>query len=148
HGSRITVALDSAGGGYRTRYTALAVGCGSCHGPRGRHLQLGQDPRRGGGEGGMTALGAIPEDSSLGEGWQRHAVKDQRSPGWVAGRPLDAYYSLRTPQLGDEPHFPDGRVRTFAYQEAHLYSDCYVNGGMTCTSCHDPHSQGYRDVTG
>ncbi len=40
------------------------------------------------------------------------------------------------------------RTRTFAYQEGHLYSDCYRNGGMTCTSCHDPHSQQYRDVTG
>ncbi len=27
-----------------------------------------------------------------------------------------------------------------------MWSDCYVNGPMTCTSCHDPHSQGYRDV--
>jgi len=28
------------------------------------------------------------------------------------------------------------------------YSDCYLNGGMRCTDCHDPHSQHYRDVNG
>jgi tetratricopeptide (TPR) repeat protein len=62
--------------------------------------------------------------------------------------PIERYYSLLLPQLGDAPHLPDGRVRTFGYQEGHRYSDCYVNGGMTCTACHDPHSQRYRDVTG
>ena len=34
------------------------------------------------------------------------------------------------------------------YQETHLASDCYVNGRMTCTDCHDPHSQTYRDAFG
>ena len=40
---------------------------------------------------------------------------------------------------------PDGRVRTFGYQLNHLASDCYLNGSMTCVSCHDPHTQTYRD---
>jgi formate-dependent nitrite reductase cytochrome c552 subunit len=52
------------------------------------------------------------------------------------------------PQLGDQPFQPDGRVRTFAYQQGHLYSDCYLKGRMTCTTCHDPHAQSYRDVNG
>ncbi|MEM7394474.1 MAG: tetratricopeptide repeat protein, partial [Verrucomicrobiota bacterium] len=30
----------------------------------------------------------------------------------------------------------------------HLYSDCYLNGSMTCVDCHDPHSLHYRDVNG
>jgi predicted CXXCH cytochrome family protein len=36
-------------------------------------------------------------------------------------------------------------VRTFAYQQNHLYSACYYAGSMTCVDCHNPHGQGYQD---
>ena len=39
-------------------------------------------------------------------------------------------------------------MRRFAYQENQRASDCYLSGSMKCVDCHDPHSQGYRDVTG
>ena len=78
----------------------------------------------------------------------RSALKDRLRSGFLSGQSLEDYYALRTPQLGEHAHQPDGRVRTFAYQQGHLWSDCYVNGGMTCTSCHDPHSQHYRDANG
>ena len=148
HGSQIVVATDSAAG-YRTRFTSLGINCESCHGPGKQHIALAQNPSAvASGLIGMAALATFSKDSSLGVCWQCHALKDRLRPGFVSGKPLEAYYSLRTPQLGDEAYRPDGRVRTFAYQQGHWYSDCYVNGGMTCTSCHDPHTQGYRDVTG
>ena len=46
----------------------------------------------------------------------------------------------------DTIYFADGRTRSFAYQEGHLASDCYLNGSMTCVDCHAPHTQRYRDV--
>jgi tetratricopeptide (TPR) repeat protein len=149
HGSQIQVALDTAAAGYRTRFHSLAIGCESCHGAARRHLSLVRDPAAvARGEIGLVALATLSKDSSLGVCWRCHALKDQLREGWLSGANLERFYSLRLPQLGDQPLFPDGRVRTFAYQEGHLYSDCYRNGGMTCTSCHNPHSQGYRDVTG
>lgn len=149
HGSQIVVALDAAAGGYRTRYTSLGIGCESCHGPAGRHLTLVRDTaatRRG--DVGLPPLAALGKDASLGICWSCHALKDRLRGGYLSGMRLTSYYSTLLPQLGEAAHFPDGRVRTFAYQQGHLWSDCYLNGGMTCTSCHDPHSQGYRDVTG
>jgi tetratricopeptide (TPR) repeat protein len=149
HGSQITVAQDTVAHQYRTTYTSLGINCESCHGPGRPHIALVADPGAvARGELGMRPLVTLSKDQSLGTCFACHALKDQLRPGYRSGMTLDAYYSLRFPQLGDAAHYPDGRVRTFAYQEGHRSSDCYVNGGMTCTSCHDPHSQGYRDAQG
>ncbi|MGQ0649409.1 MAG: tetratricopeptide repeat protein [Gemmatimonadaceae bacterium] len=149
HGSQIAVTADTVAHAYRTAYTSLGINCESCHGPGKRHLADVADPVAvAAGEIAMRPLATLTKDGSLGVCWQCHALKDQLRPGHRSGQSLDAYYSTLLPQLGDEAHLPDGRVRTFAYQQGHLYSDCYVNGGMTCTSCHDPHSQRYRDAQG
>lgn len=149
HGSQVTAALDSTKGGYATRFTSLSITCESCHGPAGRHLVSVRDSSAlARGELAMQPLGTLSKDASLGVCFGCHALKDRIRSGYLSGLPVEDYYSLRLPQLGDAAHHPDGRIRTFGYQEGHLWSDCYVNGGMTCTSCHDPHSQGYRDQWG
>jgi tetratricopeptide (TPR) repeat protein len=149
HGSQVRVALDTTLRAYRTTIPSLGINCESCHGPGGDHVARARDPDRvARGDLGMAALATLGKDQSLGTCWRCHALKDQLRPGYTAGASLADYYSIRLPQLGEAALLPDGRVRTFAYQEGHLYSDCYRNGGMTCTSCHDPHTQGYRDVAG
>lgn len=149
HGSQIVVALDSSSHAYRTRYSSLGINCESCHGPGKRHIELvttGEGARTG--DVGMVALATVSKDRSLGVCWQCHALKDQLASGYISGGDLLSHYSTLLPILGDAPFYADGRIKTFAYQQGHLYSDCYRNGSMTCTSCHDPHSQTYRDVAG
>ena len=149
HGSQITVALDSTAHAYRTSYTSLGINCESCHGPGKRHITLmesGDSARTG--DVGMRALATLDKDHSLGVCWQCHALKDQLASGYQSGGDLLSHYSTLLPILGDAPFYADGRIRTFAYQQGHLYSDCYRSGSMTCTTCHEPHSQGYRDVAG
>ena len=150
HGSQVRVALDTTARAYRTDIESLGINCESCHGPGATHLARAARPRRrrprrrryaraGHAHKGPVVRDVLPVPRPEGPappGLRRQACR------WPE------YYSIRLPQLGDEALLPDGRVRTFAYQEGHLYSDCYRNGGMTCTSCHDPHSQEYRDVTG
>jgi tetratricopeptide (TPR) repeat protein len=149
HGSRIDVAFDSATKKYSTSFATLAVDCESCHGPGRGHVELA---RRGGvrtaADIGMRPLATLDKEQSIRVCYQCHAIKDRLAAGYLPGKRLEEYYSLKLPLLGDNPLRADGRVRTFAYQEGHQYSDCYLNGAMTCTSCHDPHSQGYRDVNG
>jgi tetratricopeptide (TPR) repeat protein len=149
HGSQITVQLDTAARVYRTTVQSLGIGCESCHGAGGLHVARAQDPASvAAGDLGIASLATLDKDQSLGTCWQCHALKDRLRPGQPTASTLADHYSVRLPLLGDNALFADGRVRTFAYQEGHLYSDCYRNGRMTCTSCHDPHSQSYRDVSG
>lgn len=149
HGSQVLAAFDTAAHRYVTSYTSLAINCESCHGPGRAHVELAESGRIASSpEIGMSSLGTLGEDASLDVCFACHAVKDRLREGYVAGADLERFYSLGLPLLGDEPLRPDGRVRTFAYQENHRYADCYLNGTMTCTACHDPHSQGYRTVTG
>ncbi|MEI6740429.1 MAG: tetratricopeptide repeat protein [Gemmatimonadaceae bacterium] len=146
HGSGITVVARDSSTWQTTRRT-LAIDCESCHGPAARHVALMKAGTHTT-DIGLPALATLSKDESIERCMGCHALKTRIAPGYVLGASLRAYYALRLSQLGEQPYTPDGRTRTFAYQEGHLASDCYRNGGMTCTSCHDPHSQGYRTVDG
>ena len=149
HGSQITINYDAAKKTYNTRYTTLKINCESCHGPGKRHIEL-----VGGANAaeltdiGMEALATVSKDKSLMVCFQCHATKDVIQENYLPGKPMEEHYSIKMPMLGNNPFLVDGRVRSFAYQFNHLFSDCYINGSMTCVDCHEPHGQAYRDVFG
>ena len=97
---------------------------------------------------GLPALATLSKDQSLAVCLSCHSLKARLAEQWRPGAPLSRFYAVRLAQLDDRPYTEDGRTRTFAYQEGHLASNCYRNGGMTCVSCHDPHTQHYRTVDG
>lgn len=145
HGSQIRTTLDPGAQAYRTEYTTLQVNCESCHGPARAHVAwaeaggTGPDPA-------IQTLSGLDKDASLDVCWRCHALKDVLKTGYLPGEPLERYYALKFPVLGDQPWFADGRVRSFAYQANHLASACYLQGPMDCVSCHEPHGQGYWDT--
>jgi tetratricopeptide (TPR) repeat protein len=145
HGSQIRVALDPTTGDYRTEYTSLRVNCESCHGPGRRHVVRARSgsPTD---DIGLESLAYLGKDASLEVCFRCHALKDVLHEGYLPGEPLERYYALKFPVLGDRPYFADGRVRSFAYQGNHLASACYLQGPMDCVSCHEPHAQEYWDT--
>lgn len=146
HGSQIQTRFV-AGEGFETSYTTLQVNCESCHGPGAEHVSLAQQGFGPDGDIGIESLAYRDKDESLGVCLQCHALKDVLKDGYLPGEPLEAYYALKFPVLGDAPYQPDGRVRSFAYQGNHLASACYLLGPMDCASCHEPHGQGYWDTS-
>jgi Flp pilus assembly protein TadD len=147
HGSQIRAALDPETRTFRTEYTTLQVNCESCHGPARRHAEMADGEGFGAdGDIGLTSLAYLDKDASLELCFRCHALKDVIREGFLPGEPLEQYYALKFPVLGDEPYFADGRVKSFAYQAGHLASACYLQGPMDCVSCHEPHGQGYWDT--
>ncbi len=149
HGSQILIRYNPEGEAYETRIHSLAINCESCHGPGRRHAELAHA--------GMledsvdiaiAALGTVDKDASLQVCFQCHALKGGLAPAYLPGNSFLEHFSLKIWMIGQQAYEPDGRIRTFGYQQNHLYSDCYLNGSMTCVDCHDPHSQQYRDVFG
>ena len=149
HGSQIEVALDTSTRAYEVRFATLAINCESCHGPGRRHIDLARSGSIGAAADiGMRPLATLTTDQSLEVCFQCHAVKAALEPRYLPGMRLQEHFALKLPLLLDTVYFADGRTRDFGYQEGHLSSDCYLNGSMTCVDCHDPHTQGYRDLDG
>lgn len=149
HGSQVSIRFDADAGRYETHVASLAINCESCHGPARQHVEWAQAGRLASSPDlGVRALGLLDKDASLEVCFQCHAVKSVIQPGYLPGRRLQDHYSLLAELVGDRPFYPDGRVRTFAYQMNHLASDCYLSGTMNCVACHEPHGQGYRDIYG
>lgn len=149
HGSQIQVLPGAAGGPMTTRFRSLAINCESCHGPGRRHVEWANAPDRASRpDDGLPSLDTYAKDASLRVCFQCHAARPVLDSDYLPGRRWEDYFTLKYWVFEDNPYFPDGRIRTFSYQDNHQFSDCYVDGSMTCTDCHDPHSQKYRDVFG
>lgn len=149
HGSQIRVDVQRGQPHFDTHYRSLRINCESCHGPGRRHVELARsDEIPGRSDIGLPALDTLDKFASVGVCVRCHALKTPLQDGYQPGKPFESHYALKLPILGGRPYYPDGRVRTFAYQGTHLSSMCFVSGSMTCTDCHAPHSGEYRDHVG
>ncbi len=147
HGSQILVEPKKKWKRFETDYTTLQINCESCHGPGRNHVErmksAGADTLT---DIGIISFYALDKDQSVNRCLECHAEKAALRNDFLSGDPFESYYSLKFPIMAGEPFLPDGRIRIFAYQQNHIFSDCYIDGSMTCVDCHEPHSLKYRDV--
>jgi predicted CXXCH cytochrome family protein len=147
HGSQIRTAFSSDKGKYISSYTDLSINCESCHGPGKEHanlMQYGKSIIQG--YTGIKSLKTLSKQESVEVCAQCHALKDMIKPGYSPGKDFKDYFSTKFAMLGGNPFYPDGRIKAFGYQQNHVFSDCFINGSMTCVDCHNPHSNEYQDV--
>jgi len=149
HGSQIQVKFSRRAKGFKTEFTSLRINCESCHGPGRVHVEKMKQGGAGGTDIGLSPLDLLDKNGSVQVCMSCHASKSVIRAGYYSGDHLDSFFSLLS--MSDPwaavIHF-DGRISDFGYQEGHLFSDCYIDGSMTCVDCHDPHAQTYRDVHG
>jgi hypothetical protein len=147
HSSQMQSSFDMESQQEQVRFMNLAINCESCHGPGRPHVELMQLPdRRELVDIGMEPLELLGKQDSVEVCLRCHAMTQKLASGFLPGKPLLDYYALNI--FAAEKRHGDGREAGFAYQEGHLYSDCFRSGSMTCVDCHDPHSQQYRDING
>ncbi len=132
-------ALPPTPGGPRVSHRALGLDCEACHGGQAAH--------------------ADAQDRADAEGdpvlrWRRlsrreqvdgclvcHMEAEEVVPGWAPGSGRDLLEVL-DPTLLDDPDRvdPAGRPLELVYAGVSFWSSaCAERGGLTCTTCHDPH---------
>ena len=129
------------------RFKSLSINCESCHGPGRQHVELISSPGwQESADIGMEPLALEDTGESVAACLQCHATTQPLRSGFLPGKNFEEHYA--THFYSEVMHYGDGRLNGFGYQEGHLFSDCYLNGSMTCVNCHDPHSQRYRTTQG
>lgn len=147
---------------FATAWAEINVGCEACHGPASNHvtrardkpaeaakgLTVALDQRRGvtwaldPATGNATRSRPKSGDAEIEVCAQCHARRAQIAEGYHAGKPfLDHYLpSLIAPPL----YHADGQQREEVYVwGSYLQSKMHAKG-VTCSDCHEPHSQKLR----
>jgi tetratricopeptide (TPR) repeat protein len=158
HSTRVKKGYSLATDTYATTWSELNVACEACHGPGSQHvssaghggLTVALGPRgtwapRRRGDATLRRTNRTRDDAELDTcapcHARRHAIAAEPQPG---ERFLDAY----APALLDEGvYFADGQFLDEDYEYGSFLQSKMHREGVTCSSCHEPHSLGLRSAT-
>jgi tetratricopeptide (TPR) repeat protein len=167
HSTNLRKNYDEKTNTYATKWTDINVTCEACHGPGSNHvawakkdgdwkrydgagkgLTIALDERRGASwaidpQTGNAARSKPRESSREIEACARcHARRGQFTDAWQAGdRFADGY---RASLIEAGLYYDDGQIRDEVYNYASLLESRMHAKGVTCSDCHDPHTQKLR----
>lgn len=162
HSTDLRKGYDPATDSYQTHYAEIDVACEACHGPGAGHLAWAQqgdaeraaDPRRGfstqprsdRAQWLIDPASGLPrrspprrEHTEIEICARCHARRGQLSEDYRHGEPLAQTHRLALL----EPHlyYPDGQIKDEVYVYGSFVQSRMYHAGVTCSDCHDPHSQ-------
>ena len=126
---------------FDTRWSEINVACEACHGPGGRHVDWAGGGRNKGADKGLVN-GRLTGSREVDSCARCHARRGQFADAFRHGPSLaDAY---RPVTLEPGLYWPDGQIRDEVYEYGAFLQSKMAAAGVTCSNCHEPHSQKLR----
>ncbi len=167
HSTDLRKKFDPTLGEYRTTWSEISVGCEACHGPGADHLAWAKTKAAGRATSAADMGLAIALNERKGIQWapvaatgnaQRsaprtsaremgvcarcHARAARISDDYVHGKsPLDTH---RPARIDEGLYWNDGQMRDEVYNWGSFVQSRMHAKGVTCSDCHDPHTQALR----
>jgi predicted CXXCH cytochrome family protein len=164
HSTNVRKAWSAQTQSYATRFAEMSVACEACHGPGSRHVAWAFQPPA---QRGTDKRLAITLDERTGVYWPRdpathkparsrprssdreiemcarcHSRRGLLHEDVVHGQPVSDDY--RVALLDDALYYPDGQIKGEVYEYGSFLQSRMHAEGVTCSDCHDPHSQQLR----
>ena len=141
HSTNVQTGFDLASRSFRTTWSAVNVGCQSCHGPGGAHVDWAESGADVSGSEGP--FGLVVDYTELGSDGQVetcarcHSRRSRLTDGDRHGRPfLDDFAPAL---LREDLYHADGQILDEVFVYGSFVQSRMYQAGVTCTDCHDAH---------
>ena len=167
HSTNLRKRYEAAGDRFQTTWSEINVACEACHGPGSRHADWAGTPgwlrrlrwddngltvqlteRRGVrwniDQRTFTPARSAPRTTSIEIDVcaRCHSRREQVAEGYVPGAALRDYYVPA--EISPGLYYPDGQQRDEVYTYGSFLQSRMAHAGVTCSDCHEPHSQRVR----
>jgi predicted CXXCH cytochrome family protein len=131
---------------YSTSWLDFGTNCERCHGAGKAHTARYKAARKSSSPDDIVLQTRLDATRNTQVCAQCHSLRDIYVDGYQAGTNYYDYFlpilEFNYPTNGDPAYFADGRTRRFSNDAIGFWqSECFLQGGATCLSCHqEPHN--------
>jgi predicted CXXCH cytochrome family protein len=131
--------FSDSGERFDSRWSEVANGCESCHGPGSAHVEARQSSRE---EATASAPIALREPrDQIDQCGACHSRRVRLRDVSSQGRVVEAMLETWRPQLPQPPlYFADGQMHDEVFEIGSFLQSRMAAKGIRCTDCHDPHT--------